>query len=186
MSSSRNRLAAVAAGAAILVTFGSFSAVAANLIGSADIRNGGVHKVDIAQDAVGASEIVDGSVGKNQLSARVVEKLNNSGEPRLAGEPGVQGEQGEPGAKGDPASDVFGKLAVTKSSTAMDPIAKLGGPYAENATDLFTFELPGAGTYLVNAHGYFDRLNAEYANYEAPNTDSLRFPPNRGGISYKE
>lgn len=170
MSLGRNRLAAVAAGATILVTFGSLSAVAANLIGSADIRdgsvrsvdiaNGGVDQVDVGRGAVGDSEIIDGSVDENQLSAGVNQKLNQTGE---------QGAKGEPGS---PASDVFGHLIVTKSSTAMTPIAKLGGTYSTNATDLFTFELPEAGTYLVNAYGYFDRLDAGSTGYEAPSTDS--------------
>lgn len=90
----RSRVAAVAAGSMIIVGLGSFGAVAGGLIGSADIRDGGVKRVDIGSDAVGRAEIVDGSVNETQLSDRVVGKLE------AAGVPGPQGEKGEAGGTG--------------------------------------------------------------------------------------
>ncbi len=178
MSLRNNRIAAVAVGAAVLVGFSSVGAVAAGYIGSdgirdnsirsVDIRDGQVQKADVAAGAVGGSEIANAAIGERELTAGVVAKLNTVGEQ---GEQGPKGDKGDPG---DPASDAFGKLAVVESSTNMTPIAKIGGTYSTNATTLFTFDLPEAGTYLVNAYGYFDRLDAGVTDngYEEPTTDT--------------
>jgi len=111
-----NRLLAVGAGSALLVSLGGVGgAVAVNTIGSADIRNGsvrsvdlangGVHKADVGKNAVGASEVVDGSVSERELSADVVKKLNRVGGP--AGPAGPMGPEGPPGPMGPagPAGD---------------------------------------------------------------------------------
>jgi hypothetical protein len=73
MSVLKNRISAVVAGSAVLVAVGATSAVAGNLIGSADIRDGGVHRVDLG-DAVNAriaNKATDGQV--NGLKGRVTE-----------------------------------------------------------------------------------------------------------------
>jgi hypothetical protein len=163
MSLFSTRIAAVAAGATLLVGLGSYGAVASGLIDSHDIKNNSITKADIGKGAVGGSEIINGSIGLGDLNTRAQDA--------------IKGAQGEPG----PASDVLGKLAVQAQSPQMTSIAKIGGKYADNATDLFTFELPEAGTYLVNAYGYFDRLDAGATGYEKPTTDtylqlSLRGP----------
>ena len=85
MSLRNHRVAAVAAGAAILVGFGSFGAVAAGLIDSAhiknetiksvDIKNGEVKKADVGTGAVGSSELADGSVRLGDLSSSTVDAL---------------------------------------------------------------------------------------------------------------
>jgi hypothetical protein len=57
----RSRTAAVVGSAAVLVTVGGVGgAVAAGQIGSSDIRDGGVHTVDIHDRAVTSSKLADG------------------------------------------------------------------------------------------------------------------------------
>ena len=60
----RGRTAAVVAGATVLVTLGGVGgAVAAGTIGSADIRDGGVHGVDIHDHAVSSNKLTRGVLG---------------------------------------------------------------------------------------------------------------------------
>ncbi len=110
----RSKVAAVAAGSMIIVGLGSYGAVAGGLIGSADIRDGGVRKAAIGRNAVGRQEIIDDSVRRRQLSRRVVRKLNSSSVPGADGEKGdtgpagidgAPGVDGEPGVKGEPGVD---------------------------------------------------------------------------------
>ena len=59
------RTGAVVGGATVLVTLGGVGgAVAAGQIGSADIRDGGVHRVDIQDQAVSSSKLAPGVLGK--------------------------------------------------------------------------------------------------------------------------
>ena len=94
----------------MLITLGGVGgAVAANTIGSDDIKNnsirsvdihnGAIEKQDIGKDAVGASEIKNGSVAERALSDSVQEKLNKSAGER--GPRGATGATGPAGAKGD-------------------------------------------------------------------------------------
>ena len=79
MSVLKNRISAVVAGSAVLVAVGATSAVAGNLIGSADIRDGGVHRVDLG-DAVNAridSKATNGQV--TGLNGRVTKLEGASG-----------------------------------------------------------------------------------------------------------
>ena len=183
MSVRTHRVAAVSAGAAVLVALSSFGAVAGGLVTSSDIKDGAVKKADIAASAVGSNEVVDGSVRMADLADGVRAKIDAptattagapgpQGEKGDKGDTGAQGPMGPQGPQGDAASDVAGKLAVQAESQGLVPIAKIGGRYADNATDLVTFKLPAAGTYLVNAYGYFDRIDANQAGYEAPTTDT--------------
>ena len=60
----RSRTAAVVAGATVLVTLGGVGgAVAAGTIDSADIRDGGVHRVDIQDHAVSSDKLTGGVLG---------------------------------------------------------------------------------------------------------------------------
>lgn len=60
----RSRTTAVLGAAAVLVTVGGVGgAVAAGQIGSSDIRDGGVHTVDIHDHAVTSSKLSDGVLG---------------------------------------------------------------------------------------------------------------------------
>ena len=97
----RSRVAAVAAGATLLVSMGGVGgAVAARKIGSEDIRVGGVKKVNIAKNSVGSSEIIPGSVHTGALGADVNRQLKKAGRPGPQGETGATGEQGPQGATG--------------------------------------------------------------------------------------
>jgi hypothetical protein len=93
MSKSNHRVAAVAAGAAILLSLGSFGAVAAGMITGKDIKDGSIRQVDIGRNAVGAGEIEAGAVRLSDLS--------DGAERGLQGERGPKGEQGPKGDKGD-------------------------------------------------------------------------------------
>jgi hypothetical protein len=86
MSVLKNRISAVVAGSAVLVALGATGAVAGNLIGSADIRDGGVHRVDLG-NGVNAridNKATDGQV--NGLAGRVgdLEDESDSSETRDA------------------------------------------------------------------------------------------------------
>jgi hypothetical protein len=68
----RSRVGAVVGGATVLVTLGGVGgAVASGQIGSADIRDGGVHNVDIHDHAVTSSKLSQGVLGRflHQLEA---------------------------------------------------------------------------------------------------------------------
>ncbi|HEY0695437.1 MAG TPA: hypothetical protein VGD71_41175 [Kribbella sp.] len=52
-------------------------------------------------------------------------------------------------------------------------IAKIGGSYSANATDITTVSLPSAGTYAVNARVTFDRKDANDPQYLTPTTDTM-------------
>lgn len=65
-------------------------------------------------------------------------------------------------------------------------IAKIGGPFATNATKLAEFTVP-AGTWDIDAAVKFDRVDASAATYETPTTDTmpsfvLRFPGDAGTV----
>ena len=73
MSVLKNRISAVVTGSAVLVAVGATSAVAGNLIGSAEIRDGGVHRVDLG-DGINAridNKATDGQV--NGIQNRVTD-----------------------------------------------------------------------------------------------------------------
>ena len=72
MSVLNNRITAVVAGSVLVVGLGATGAVAGNLIGSADIRDGGVHRVDLGEhvNARIDNKATDGQVNglKDQLA----------------------------------------------------------------------------------------------------------------------
>ena len=72
----KSRLGAVLAGSVVLVALSGGAATAAKLIGSDDIRNGGVKKVDVAKAAVGGSELRNGSVSVYDLAAGLKGRIN--------------------------------------------------------------------------------------------------------------
>lgn len=195
-----NRVLAVVAGAGILVASSSVGAVAAKMITSEDIKNGTIQsqdigkgeirKSDIASDSVGASEIVPGSVNLNSLSDDAKASLTaqgpagaqgpkgDKGDQGVPGEKGPKGDQGVPGEKGDrgpqgPKGNDAVSWHVKQTTDEFETINKIGGPYATNATELFQFTLPEAGTYLVNGWAIFDRLDATQDGYIPPTTDTM-------------
>jgi len=187
----RSRTTAVVTGAVVVVGLGTTSGYAAAQITSAQIANNTIEAADVAADAIRSNEISDGTLRPADLGTTLSEQLAQPGTAGPAGDSAydtwlAQGNtgseqdflaslKGDPGAKGDPgdpASDTLGGLSAQASSPSMTPLDKIGGSYTTNATTLFTLELPEAGTYLLNAYGYFDRLNEGAAGYEAPTTDT--------------
>jgi len=65
MSLLKNRISAVVAGSAVLVAVGATGAVAGDLIGSADIRDGGVHRVDLGN---GVNARIDNKATSGQVN----------------------------------------------------------------------------------------------------------------------
>lgn len=100
MSIIKNRVVAVAAGAAIVVTLGGGSAVAGSLITSAKIQDQTIRSVDIATGGVASSELRDGSVNPRDLSPATKRYIAS-----FAGKDGVDGAPGAPGAPGTPGED---------------------------------------------------------------------------------
>ncbi|WP_262847599.1 collagen-like triple helix repeat-containing protein [Mumia quercus] len=142
----RKSLAIVAASVLAIGALSTGGAVAADKIGPKDIRS----------KAVRSGHIKDGEVKKRDLSPAVKRQLEKSGKQGATGKTGPAGPKGEKGEKGDPASDVKGGLA----GQVLDEveIAKIGGSFAERATEVGAMTLK-PGTYLVNGHAKFDRIN---------------------------
>jgi hypothetical protein len=121
------------------------------------------------QDGTDGTNGVDGTDGSDGASAYDIAVRNGFQGTEQQWVASLKGEQGE---KGDPASDRLGALTAQQATTGLVPIQKIGGPYSTNATALFTLDLPEAGTYLLNANGFFDRINEGAAGYEVPATDT--------------
>lgn len=133
-------IAIVAASVLALGTLTTGGAVAAAKVGAKDIRS----------DAVRSSHLKDGTVKKRDLAEGVQEKLDRTSKP------GAKGPKGDKGDKGDPASDIKGGLGANFGGYAT--IDKIGGRFAENRTEVGTFEL-APGTYLINGYAMFDRVD---------------------------
>jgi len=106
----RSRTTSVVVGTALLVGLGGVGgAVAAGKIGSKDIRNGGVHAVDLGKQSVNASKIkpgavrskalLDGAVAPADLSAAVHDLIATA----VTGAAGPEGPEGPAGPAGGPA-----------------------------------------------------------------------------------
>ena len=104
-----SRAGAVMAGAAVLATLsGIGGAVAAGQIGSADIRDGALHSVDLAKGSVQSPAILNGTVKQADLSSDLQALLavpGTKGAKGDTGEKGAKGDTGEKGAKGDTGAD---------------------------------------------------------------------------------
>ncbi len=172
----------------MLVTLGGVSgAVAANTIGSKDIKNnsirsvdihkGAIHKSDIGKGAVGASEIKNGSIRPAQLkpSLRQDVRQGAAGERGPAGPQGPKGEKGDTGPQGpkgdpgpagpqgpqgDPASDTNGSLVDQFAPSGVVTIEHIGGSFNDRATLIGDIDLPRAGTYQINGYAFFDTVDA--------------------------
>jgi hypothetical protein len=171
MTTSNHRVAAVAAGAAILVGFGSFGAVASGMITSEDIKNHEVKTADIDRGAVGSGKIEDGSVQMRDLDPSTVSELQSArtasdgakGEKGDKGDTGPQGPAGAQGPKGDqgpvgPQGPPAG-LSVNSSSDGFVVVADIGGKFhdaqdGQGATVVDSFNLP-AGTHQITTDGFF-------------------------------
>jgi hypothetical protein len=93
----RNRVLAVSVGAAVVIGMGAGGAVGAAMVTSADIRDQTIRAVDMHANAIGNSELADGSVAGANLTDQLRERMNR---PGPQGPPGPEGPQGPPGPPG--------------------------------------------------------------------------------------
>lgn len=97
--------------AVLLILTGGAGAVAAKLIDSDDIADGGIRSVDIKNDTIRGTDVRDGSLSVRdlgELPAGEQGPAGPQGEPGPAGERGEvgpTGPQGEPGPQGLPGAD---------------------------------------------------------------------------------
>ena len=99
MNIRKNRVAAVAVGAFVLIGFSSMGAVAGTMITGAQIKDQTIQSNDIATAGVGTSEIRDSSILTRDLSQATMDALK--GATGAKGDTGAKGETGAAGAKGD-------------------------------------------------------------------------------------
>jgi hypothetical protein len=117
------RVGAVVAGASVLVILGGVGgAVAGTLVTSAAIKNETIQARDIGPGAVTRSEVRDGSLGVDDLSAFVQGELAEQaqdgaeGPAGPAGQTGPVGPQGPAGADGQDGADGVAALESASSS----------------------------------------------------------------------
>jgi hypothetical protein len=183
-----NRVAAVAAGSALLVGLGSIGgAVAGDMIGSKDIRNssirsvdihkGGVHKDDIKSNSVGQSELIRNSIRQWHLAGGIVDKLNDDaargpqgpqGEQGPKGDTGPAGPQGPSGAPGQDAETgiaaLDGLFMASNNTVSMTPDGVEFGPYANGGAvggSVFYTGLDGKPLSAVENLVYYARYLSE-------------------------
>jgi Collagen triple helix repeat (20 copies) len=96
MNIRKNRVAAVAVGAVVLVGFSSMGAVAGTMITGAQIKDQSIRSNDIATGGVGTSEVRDASILTRDLSQATIDSLKGA-----TGATGAKGEKGDTGAKGE-------------------------------------------------------------------------------------
>lgn len=141
-------------------------AVAANQIGSDDIKNQSIQSVDLAKDSVGTSELKPGAVYWTQLSEKLQGEIKAlAGKQGPQGEPGkdgTNGTNGAPGAKGDKGDT--GMVDVQKNLTGSNdayngltvvdvPPSPIGGTN-DSETPLVSLNLD-KGRYLIDATAQF-------------------------------
>lgn len=111
------RVAAVAAGAAIVVGIGSVTAVAADFVTSRDIKNDTIRSVDVRDNTLTRADISDRA------------------ERSLRGQRGPQGEPGPRGRAGESAvervTSLDGEFTATNASVSMTSDGVEFGPYAD-------------------------------------------------------
>lgn len=139
--------------ATLIATLGATgSAVAGHLINSHDIKNNSILSRDIH----------DGTIKTRDLSAGVQAGLQgpkgDTGATGAKGDKGDTGDQGATGATGP--QGVPGAGLTDQVSTDPITIANIGGSFSSRATSVGTLELPKAGTYEINAYGFFDTVAA--------------------------
>ncbi|MFS3129422.1 hypothetical protein ACLM5J_13560 [Nocardioides sp. Bht2] len=125
-------MAAVAAGALIVVGFGTTGAVADRLIGSSQIK----------KNAVTSKHIANGTISSSDLSSSVRKQLAKTGKTGPAGARGPAG----------PAGSISFEHAVMAGTPVVDNI---GGSIKERYTDLDTSITLQPGTYQISVDGSF-------------------------------
>jgi hypothetical protein len=123
-----NRITAVAAGSVLVVGLGASGAVAGNLIGSSDIRDGGVHRVDLDNKATGKQ--VNGLVGQvNALESELAgsESDVTSLEDRIAALEGAAATGADINTNWE---DGLGATIVDANTTVLDSRSDEGYAYS--------------------------------------------------------
>lgn len=156
----RSPAAVVATGALVLgLAATGGGAVAASLVTSSDIKDGTVRAIDLHAGAANHRVIKDGSVGKSDLSAFLLGKINQGGPQGPAGSQGPAGAQGPAGPQGPvgPAGD-SGIVRVTN----------LNGQWTARSTDTAGVQMTGDGIKFgpfANA-GACDTAGTDYARLD--------------------
>jgi hypothetical protein len=96
----RNRVLAVAVGAAVVVGMGAGGAIGAAMVTSADIRDQTIQARDIRADAVEGSELAQDTVAGPHLTSALRDRMNQAGPRGPQGPRGPRGPQGPPGENG--------------------------------------------------------------------------------------
>jgi hypothetical protein len=161
MSLLNNRILAVVAGSALVVAVGASGAVAGDMIGSKDIRNGGVHSADLGQglqDRI-QNKATDSRV--NGLQDRVSEL-----EARIT----ALEAQDESGVNtnwiANPGSTIDGPNSVTLTGptpTSVE-ILNLDLPVDATKTVEFTYSLADGATYGGGAPRVFIEVGGDFIN----------------------
>jgi len=178
MSLLSNRITAVVAGSVLVVGLGATGAVAGDLIGSGDIRDGGVHSVDLGAGIQARidNKATDGQV--NGLAGRVADleaQLSDSEsdvsslEERLAAlesqdASGVNTNWvANDGAQILDANTVKVQNAGTAAGSSVE-ILNLDLPVQATKTVEFTYELADGATYGGGSPRVFIEVNGSYLN----------------------
>lgn len=172
-NSKKKKLVAGFAAAATIVVGG---AVAANAAGGTGCRTltyplcaNSVASGQVVNNSLTGVDIKTNSLGWTDLDGNTQTLIKSGG-----GTTGPAGKDGAPGAPGKDGADGKPGVAVSVTKTfAPTVIEKIGGSYGANATQITTFSLPSAGTYLVNARVVFDRKDKGSEGYEQPTTDTM-------------
>jgi len=127
----------VAATLALFVALGGSAAAAGGLFTGAQIEDGTIHGVDLANHTVGTKKLRYRSVTLRNLSRRTVRQLKGA-----RGRRGAAGQQGPTGPRGP--TGATGATYGTIQTTATD-VANLG-----SAQVILDHPLPGAGVFLVS------------------------------------
>jgi len=127
----------VAATLALFVALGGSAAAAGGLFTGAQIENGSIHGVDLANHTIGTRKLRYRSVTLRNLSRPTVRRLKGA-----RGRQGSAGPQGPTGAQGPagPSGATYGTIPTTAPD-----VANLG-----SAQTILDHSLPGAGVYLVS------------------------------------
>ncbi|KQY64717.1 hypothetical protein [Nocardioides sp. Root140] len=146
MSILKNRVIAVVAGTAVLGFATTTGAVAAKAITGADIKNFSITSADLASGSVTSAKIQNGTISATDLNADLKAKINASAKNGTDGKDGKDGKDG---------------AALADSFAGGGTIVDLGGSFKTRKTEVGTINLPEAGTYMINAFGFFDTVAAD-------------------------
>jgi hypothetical protein len=178
MSVLKNRISAVVAGSAVIVALGATGAVAGNLIGSADIRDGGVHREDLGSginariDNKATDGQVNGLAGQvSDLQAQLAdaESETESLEERVSKLEALDASGvntnwvANAGAQIIDANTVKVQNAGTEAGSSVE-IVNLDLPVQATKTVEFTYELADGATYGGGSPRVFLEVNGTYLN----------------------